>query len=109
MGKQLVNFITWGCESSAPFLLFTKPGANQRRISDKLVWVVRSNDLTHWATRAQSVMAYEIHSLFEYIISIKLSEWVIVFDAKWAMLSYMMARTSYIQCNEVEFAGPLKC
>jgi hypothetical protein len=26
MGKQLVNFITCGCESSAPFLSFTKPG-----------------------------------------------------------------------------------
>jgi hypothetical protein len=31
MGKQLVNFITCGCESSAPFLLCTKPGANTRR------------------------------------------------------------------------------
>jgi hypothetical protein len=27
MGKQLVNFITCGCESSAPFLQFTKPEA----------------------------------------------------------------------------------
>jgi hypothetical protein len=27
MDKQLVNFITWGCESSAPFLSFTKSGA----------------------------------------------------------------------------------
>jgi hypothetical protein len=26
--KQLVNFITCGCESSAPFLQFTKPDAN---------------------------------------------------------------------------------
>jgi hypothetical protein len=50
IGKQLVNFITCGCKSSAPFLLFTKPGANPRRIGDRLVWVVRSNDLTHWAT-----------------------------------------------------------
>jgi hypothetical protein len=39
MGKQLVNFITCGCESSAPFLSFTKPGANPRRIGDRLVWV----------------------------------------------------------------------
>ena len=45
MGKQLVSFITCGCESSAPF--FTKPGSNPRRIGDRLVWVVRSNDLTH--------------------------------------------------------------
>jgi len=39
MGKQLVNFITCGCESSAP--LFTKPGANPRSIGDRLVGVVR--------------------------------------------------------------------
>ena len=52
MGKQLVSFITCGCESSAPVLQFTKPGANPRRICDRLVCVVRqSNYLTHWATR----------------------------------------------------------
>jgi len=32
MVKQLVSFITCGCESSAPFLYLTKPGANTRRI-----------------------------------------------------------------------------
>ena len=37
IGKQLVNFITCGCKSSAPFLSFTKPGANPRRIGDRLV------------------------------------------------------------------------
>jgi hypothetical protein len=37
MGKQLVNFITCGCESSAPFLQFTKTDANPRRIGDRLV------------------------------------------------------------------------
>jgi hypothetical protein len=50
MSKQLVNFITCGCESSALFLLFTKPSANLRRVGDRRVWVVRSNDLAHWAT-----------------------------------------------------------
>jgi hypothetical protein len=25
-GKQLVNFITWGCESSAPFYVIYKAG-----------------------------------------------------------------------------------
>jgi hypothetical protein len=34
MGKQLINFITCGCDSSAPFVQITKPGANQRRIGD---------------------------------------------------------------------------
>ena len=53
MGKQLVNFITCDWEWSAPFLQFTKPGENRRRIGDRLVWVVmQSNCLTHWATRA---------------------------------------------------------
>ena len=47
LGKQLVNFITCCCESSAPFLLFTKLGANPRRIGDRLVRVVKSKDLTH--------------------------------------------------------------
>jgi len=38
MGKQLVNFITCGCESSAPFfVIYTNP----RHIGDRLVWVVR--------------------------------------------------------------------
>jgi hypothetical protein len=37
MGKQLVNFITCDCESSAPFLKFTMPGANPRHIGDRLV------------------------------------------------------------------------
>ena len=36
MDKQLVIFITCGCESIAPFLSFTKPGANPRCISDRL-------------------------------------------------------------------------
>ena len=44
--KQLVNFITCDCESSAPFsVIHKKLGANPRRIGDRLV--VRSNDLTH--------------------------------------------------------------
>ena len=37
MGMQLVNFITCGCESSAPFLSFKKSGANPRRIGDELL------------------------------------------------------------------------
>ena len=49
MGKQLVNFITCDCDSSAPFFVIYKA----ERIGARLVWVVRcSNYLTHWATRA---------------------------------------------------------
>jgi len=36
-GKQLLNCITCGCESSAPFYIITKPGANPRHIGDRLV------------------------------------------------------------------------
>jgi hypothetical protein len=35
-----------------PFWKFTKLGANPCHIGDRLVWVARSNDLSHWATRA---------------------------------------------------------
>jgi hypothetical protein len=43
MGKQLVNFITCSCESSAPFLKSTQPGTNPRRIGDRL-WL--ENEIT---------------------------------------------------------------
>jgi hypothetical protein len=32
MGKQLVNFITCGCESSAPFLVIDKAGARTHTV-----------------------------------------------------------------------------
>jgi hypothetical protein len=37
MDKQLINFITCGCESRAPFLQFTKLFANPRRIG--ILWI----------------------------------------------------------------------
>jgi hypothetical protein len=37
MSKQMVNFITYGCESSEPFFLINKPGTNPRRIGDRFV------------------------------------------------------------------------
>jgi hypothetical protein len=37
MGKQLVHFITCGCESSAPFFVIYKAGSNPRCIGDRLV------------------------------------------------------------------------
>jgi hypothetical protein len=37
MGKQLVSFITCGCESSAPFFVIYKAGREPRRIGDRLV------------------------------------------------------------------------
>jgi hypothetical protein len=68
MGKQLVNFITCRSESGAPFLSFTKFGANPRRIGDRLVWVVRSNDLTHWATRAPIYMCGYVCLFYFFLI-----------------------------------------
>jgi hypothetical protein len=38
---DVLNITTWGRESSAPFLWFTKTEANPRRIGDRLVLVVR--------------------------------------------------------------------
>ena len=74
MGKQLVNFITCGCGPSAPFLQFTKLGANPRRIGDRLVWAVRSSDLTHWATRAPHPI-YTTQAT-QYYIKQSMNNWV---------------------------------
>ena len=43
---------------------FTKPGANARCIGDRLVWAVRSNDLTHWTTRD----LFLLYFLLDYIV-----------------------------------------
>ena len=51
-----------------PFLSFRKLGANSLRIGDRLVWVVRSNDLTHWATQApcmEDEVLEKLKSLFK--------------------------------------------
>jgi hypothetical protein len=53
MGNQLVNFITCGCESSAPFLQFTKPGANPRRIGDRLVYSDEEHQGRHLSKNAE--------------------------------------------------------
>ena len=37
MGKQLVNIITYGFESSASFFVIYKAGANPSRIGDSVV------------------------------------------------------------------------
>jgi hypothetical protein len=50
MGKQLIIFITCGCKPSAPFFVIYKAGREPTPYW--FVRVVRSNDLTHWATQA---------------------------------------------------------
>jgi hypothetical protein len=42
--KRTIIFISCGCKSSVPFLLFTKLGANPRRIGDRLVWAQKCWD-----------------------------------------------------------------
>jgi hypothetical protein len=63
MGKQLVNFITCGCESSAPFLYFIKPGANPRRIGFNLVLVIGLYELLG----NQISLLMEPHGIFDNI------------------------------------------
>jgi hypothetical protein len=43
---------------------------NPRRIGDRLVWVVRSNDLTHGATRAEDVTLF-VHLLVPFTTTYK--------------------------------------
>jgi hypothetical protein len=40
---------------------------NLRRIGDRLVWVVRSNDLTHWATRAPPYLLKRVRAIQKLI------------------------------------------
>jgi len=48
MGKQLVNFITCGCESSAPFFIIYKAGREPTPLLViGLYELLRSSDLTH--------------------------------------------------------------
>ena len=55
-------------ESSTPFFYFTKLGANTHRIGDGLVWAVRSNDLTHWATRAPCVYYKKVWGILIFFL-----------------------------------------
>jgi hypothetical protein len=85
MGKQLLNFITCGCESSAPFFAIYKAGCETTRIGDKVVWVVRSNDLTHWATRAPNKIYITVKVI--YVCTYKRLKWFVkqhpVHKTKW--------------------------
>ena len=53
MGKQLVNF--YHLQLRVECTLFCNL-QSRTRIGDRLVWIVISNDLTHWATRTPAVM-----------------------------------------------------
>ena len=56
MGKQVVNLITCGWESSAPFLVIYKEATNPRCIGDrKLDYLTTHTSLTHWATQASKI------------------------------------------------------
>jgi hypothetical protein len=64
ISKQLVNFITCGCESSAPFFIIYKAGCEPTPYCDRLVWVVRSNDLTHWGVTFECCLVKLLKNYF---------------------------------------------
>ena len=66
------------------FFKFTNLGANPRRIGDRLVWAVRSIDLTHWTTRA-------LTQVTQYYIKQSMNNWV---DSKTRM--HILIRLSTI-------------
>jgi hypothetical protein len=45
MDKQLVNFITYGCESSAPLFVIYKAGREPRRIKFDCICYIRYKDM----------------------------------------------------------------
>jgi hypothetical protein len=49
--------------------------ANPRRIDDRLVWTVGSNDLTHWATWAPTTSEhrYGHHEIAEILLKVALN------------------------------------
>jgi hypothetical protein len=52
---------------------FTKPGANPRHIGDRLVWAVRSNDLTHWTIGRHDIAESGIkHQKFKFKLQQKI-------------------------------------
>ena len=98
MGKQLVNFITCSCESSALFFcLFTKPGLNPRRIGDRLVWVVRSSDLTHWAIRVPRRNSSSIGSVHGFHRTLAVIEgcFTLCLHVAWNHLVVTVSRADY--------------
>jgi hypothetical protein len=50
MGKQLVSFITCGCESSAPFFVIYKPGQTQDiiQVNNLDYYIKNFYSLFHW-------------------------------------------------------------
>ena len=105
MSKQLINCITCGCESSAPFLKYTKPGANPRRIGDILVRVVRSSDLTHIVLLAFQDLPMNVHNacnkINHYFCLVS-----VVFITITLVFSYILNKTaghfSYFDKNEFD-------
>ena len=65
-------------EAGVPGEKFTKLGTNPCRISDRLVRVVRSSDLTHWATRFSTcVIAIDVVVLW-YVGTLLISSFLIM-------------------------------
>jgi hypothetical protein len=59
---------------------FTKPGTNPCHIGDRLVWAVRSNDLTHWTTRDLFCCMFLLdYILYYYILFILDYRYIVYF------------------------------
>jgi hypothetical protein len=78
INKKYLNFITCGCESSAHFLQFTKLGAIPHRIGDRLVWVVRSNDLVIFMWNEYSYTRKDRYNITMYQQKILGINWSII-------------------------------
>ena len=61
MGKQLVNFITCGCESSAPFCNLQ---SRARTHAVLVIGLYDVYDVYDWATRALRLIDYESAILY---------------------------------------------
>ena len=83
---------------------FTKPGANPRHIGDRLVWAVRSNDLTHWTT--WDVFAWLHCVLLLYIVYSWLQVHCVFFVVIWiwifGVLCHFQQYFSYIMVTNLQ-------
>ena len=63
------------------FFVIYKAGREPTRIGDRIVWVVRSNDLTHWATRAPNLIWHARLKLhMHFILFCVLLSMVVIFS-----------------------------
>jgi hypothetical protein len=75
-------------------------GANPRRIGDRLVWVVRSNDLAPWATRAPAIkFVSDLRQVGGYL-------WVLRFTPRYN-LNIVESCVKHHNPNSIDFSNDL--